>query len=330
MERTRNFFQNTIIVAGISFIAVCMATTLFSGCDTPDSTGPADRALMPDSKDITGSENMTCISSSWLLAPDSTKNLYTLNSHATYLNYSVPVPTVISFSICDLDTTGSTFRPRAIVFGPDPNTPFLRNVNVHMSVADAGLTVGDSANVNYKVYRKNEMTGHWEFHQAPTIGTTETFNFKIRYNGTYALALTDSVAQTPSDSVWTSTGVLTPSGGGSFIIRNSGFSAPPGAVTSTVLASLTITRATPEGLAHALPRVYDFSPEGTTFQLPATLSVAFEDAGLDAEDVYPGMIKFYYFDPSSSTWVPQPTQVDWENLRFIVQMSHFSRYGFGR
>ena len=38
----------------------------------------------------------------------------------------------------------------------------------------------------------------------------------------------------------------------------------------------------------------------------------------------------YYFNPATSGWEQQPTITDWEHRQFVANLSHFSRYAFGR
>jgi hypothetical protein len=64
------------------------------------------------------------------------------------------------------------------------------------------------------------------------------------------------------------------------------------------------------------------------FQTPVTLRVSFCDAGIVGEKT--PKLRCYYFNSTTSAWEPQPTVQDWQNQQFVVTLSHFSRYAFGR
>ncbi len=84
----------------------------------------------------------------------------------------------------------------------------------------------------------------------------------------------------------------------------------------------------PAGLANALKRVYDFGPEGTQFQIGATLTVPFSDTDLGSGD--PTLLKCYYYNTRTGRYEVQETIVDTFNKRFLVVINHFSQYAFGR
>jgi hypothetical protein len=124
------------------------------------------------------------------------------------------------------------------------------------------------------------------------------------------------------------TGLVTPSNGGVLNLLTSRLVVPPYAVTTTTSITWVLRSETPGGLSGALNRVYDFGPEGLSFQVPSTLYVSFADAGLGNND--PQLYTFYYFNESTQSWEAQATGVDLPNQRFVVTLHHFSRYAFGR
>jgi hypothetical protein len=312
-----------------SSVALVIALALFAllaGCDPRDPAGPVGPSSVtkPSPLHLLSAQNMVCNTTSGVLTPTAPLFLTTATSGVTYTLGSVLAPTAVSFSICDWDSTGTNLRPKAQVFGPVSIFEFLQWQVVTLSLQDAGMASNTPTGTPFKVYRQNELTGVWEYQQSGAV-ILGSASYGITKNGTYAIT-TDTAFVL--DSSWTSSALVTPLKGGSFSILHSSFSVPAGALHDTTVVSLTMTIALPEGLPNALPRVYEFGPEGTQFTSPATFSVAFEDIGNASADVYPGLIVFKYFDKKTKTWVPQPTQVDWTNQRFIVQLTHFSRYAF--
>jgi hypothetical protein len=133
-----------------------------------------------------------------------------------------------------------------------------------------------------------------------------------------------------SDSSWTITIPVTPSGA-TLNLLNSSLVVPPGAVNATTDLTFTIMASMPQDLPNALGRIFEFGPDGTVFQVPITLSLAFSDAGHSGRSRELYNIRFYYFDEINDTWMPeQDPQIDWANRRLIVELSHFSRYAFAR
>jgi len=262
----------------------------------------------------------TCITSLGILPPSLPLTLLAIQSQAVYNGNSVVTLTPVSFSICDLDTTGLPLLPVSIELGPDHNFRFLKDVIVHMRTSDAGLIQGDPNNRNFMIYRLNESTGRWEFHDNPGIDLGSVFTFKTRINGIFALG--------PLDTSWIASGYIYPATGGTINLLTSSFQAPAGAVNSLTIVTFTIMSAIPEGLPGATDRIFTFEPEGVVFNTPCTAYISFEDAGITEEKV--PRFHFYYFDPTLATWVRQPTVIDWGRHQFVVPMSHFSRYAFGR
>lgn len=270
-----------------------------------------------------GMESQSCVGSSVLVPPDTTKNIMAFTSQITLLTGSVSAPTTISFNICNQDTVGTTLRPKAMVFGPNLNFTLARDANVHANLVDIGLVPGASGNQNYKIYRYDANTRQWSLHASPSIGV-DRVNFKIRTLGRYALATTLPVVP---DSFWSVSGVVTPAGG-VLNLLNSNIAFAPEALEQSTQISFSMRIQAPVGLPGALPRIYEFGPEGTTFKYPAILSVSFQDAGLTMPTE--AMMYFYYHDEVNNQWIRQETQMDVANRRFVVRLEHFSRYAFGR
>lgn len=255
-----------------------------------------------------------------LLLPTDSLVLKLGESRVNYRGGSVSQTTPVSFSICELDTIGTALRPKAAVFGPFSNQVFLHPFKVRLSVADAGLPSHTPTRGYYKLFRLNEFTGVWDSVKVGRVAGLWVI-YEVSRNGTYAVTF---------DTTWTTSGVIPP-GGGTLDLFNSTINFPPGALSESTLVSFRITTGvTPVGLPGATDRVFDFSPDGIVFLIPVTLYVSFAEAGInEAEEKVP-MLRFYYFDPMATTWVRQPTAIDWQNRRFIVTLSHFSRYAFGR
>lgn len=161
--------------------------------------------------------------------------------------------------------------------------------------------------------------GGFEFYTTPYIQSSDG-RFKQSSPGAYALG--------PSDSVWNVSWTVTPEHGGTLLLKSSRLVVPPGAVSETRRLTFTLATQAPMGLSNALPRVYDFGPEGTKFKVPAELKVSFSDAGLGNND--PGDYRCYHFNEEGGAWEVQPTTVDRQAGMFVAKLSHFSRYAFAR
>jgi hypothetical protein len=132
------------------------------------------------------------------------------------------------------------------------------------------------------------------------------------------------------------TGVVTPSAGGTIalvtapnIILDSRLTFPPQSVVApeTVTFSL-YQEVPPPGLVAPLNRGYYFTPDGVTFQEPCTLHVSFVDANVGSND--PTLYRCYYYNQQTTQWVLQQTTAVLSRQEFVVPLSHFSRYAFGR
>lgn len=104
---------------------------------------------------------------------------------------------------------------------------------------------------------------------------------------------------------------------------------PPGAVPGIlpVLMRYSVFNEAPRNLPDALNRVYEFGPQ-LQFLRPCKLYVPFSTAGVGSND--PTLYRMYYYNENTMQWEPQETLVDLTNSRFVVTITHFSRYAFAR
>ena len=71
----------------------------------------------------------------------------------------------------------------------------------------------------------------------------------------------------------------------------------------------------------------DFSPHGTTFNLPVRLEISYKDAdlnGVDEDD-----LKLYYYHEDTNIWELIGDQVNKDKKVVIGYTDHFSRYAIG-
>jgi hypothetical protein len=318
-----------LILTGI----LCFAALVGCNSDSlifPDESGSAAAELQKPqpgtTEDRLSNERAldSCTNVSGLLLGINQLVLTNAGSTVTYPAGSVLVPTIVSFGICDLDAGGTAFGRKAQVFGP-LTLLFLNEVQVRLSLEDAGLPE-DAVVRNIRVYRKDDATGQWGFHQYATITAGQEVAYRIVRNGIYALSL-DSLSVVV-DTLWTVSGMIDPVSGGVLHLLNSSLVVPPGAVANTMMLTFTISATVPPGLPNACARILEFSPDGTTFQVPATLRVSPYDLGFEGQGDEP--IYLYFFDETSATWKRQPNVVERINNEFVVQLFHFSRYAFAR
>ena len=104
---------------------------------------------------------------------------------------------------------------------------------------------------------------------------------------------------------------------------------PPGALSEDTEITLSIVNSEdlpepPPGTAK-IARAFDFGPDGTVFQQPVTVVFKYEDS-----DVPPGMseddLLVFYYESSSSTWVPLSGVVDPEANTITCQVDHFTAF----
>ncbi|MFN0158623.1 MAG: hypothetical protein ACKVRP_11205 [Bacteroidota bacterium] len=262
-------------------------------------------------------DTIGCATAIGVLLPTSNLTLSTLNSQVKYNNNSVLIPTSVCFSICDLDTTAIPLIPRAFIFGATPDVAFLQPVRVRIDAEDAGLPADLPSGIDYFLFRKNDLTGTWELQQQLQTDSRE-LDYFIRRNGVYAISF---------DTTWVSSAVIGP-GGGTVSVRTASLVFPPGALTDTATIVFRMSASTPNDLPGGLNRLYEFGPEGITFQSPITLYIPFVEAGLTRGNV--NGTKFYYHNQSTHAWELLPSEIDRVNQRLVVRLSHFSRYAFAR
>jgi hypothetical protein len=266
---------------------------------------------------------MNCSTNSGLLLPLLGLTLNTNSSSVTYPIGTVNLGLTVSFGVCTTDSSVLE-GGKVQVLGPFLELLFLARPFVNLSLEDAGLPLATPDNSPFQVFRKNEATGIWEF-VAGGIVSLGRVRYEVLRNGTYLVSL---LRIPVLDTLWTTTRFILPEVGGSLELLNSLLVVDPGALEIPTTISWTIAARVPVGLNGALPREYEFGPDGTTFRSPVTAYVAFDDAGLESNDPY--LYQFYYFEPLSQTWIVQPSKVDLTNQRFVFQLGHFSRYAFGR
>lgn len=125
------------------------------------------------------------------------------------------------------------------------------------------------------------------------------------------------------------TRLVLPGEGAILSVRTTSFEIPAGAITTKKVISYSLWDATPQpGLTNAAKRLFKFGPEGTTFNKLCTMIVPFSELNLGNID--PRTIICYYYNEGTRHYEAQPTTVDLQNQRFIVKISHFSQYAFGR
>lgn len=324
-----------IAMAGIILISGCnpempggpTSTVVYGGPDVvgvvqePGLQGPT----FAREKDGRGrdTERQSCVGSEELVSPDRATTVMVMSSHIVIPEGAVTSQTVVSFNICDQNTSGSTVASRAMIFVSNPDRGLAVDANVSASLVDLGLEPGSTGNTHYEVYRYDNTTAQWALYTTPMVAA-DLLKFPMRDMGMYAVGMTRTVVP---DTFWSVSGTVS-SSGGTLNLQNSTMTFSPGALEQPTNISFSMRVETPPGLTGALPRVYEFGPEGTVFKAPVILSVSFDDAGLTVPTE--AMVYFYYHDEVNNRWIRQETQMDGANRRFVVRLHHFSRYAFGR
>jgi len=75
--------------------------------------------------------------------------------------------------------------------------------------------------------------------------------------------------------------------------------------------------------------VYDINPDGTTFDSPVQLIIAYDEALL-VSNQDESALKIVYYDSALDLWFPLVTEVDATNNVLRANISHFSRYAIAR
>ncbi len=126
-----------------------------------------------------------------------------------------------------------------------------------------------------------------------------------------------------------SSALVKPLSGATMNVAATSFIVPAGAVPVPRWISYSISRANPPpGMLDMPRRVFRFHPDGLVFLEPCELIVPFDV--LDLGTIDPTTLTCGYYNPVTMTYEPQPTLVDLRGRRFVVQIHHFSAYGFGR
>lgn len=126
-----------------------------------------------------------------------------------------------------------------------------------------------------------------------------------------------------------SAAVVKPLVGATLDVGGCSFRLPPRAIVTPTFVSFTISkRNPPHGLQDMPKRIFQFYPEGLVFLENCELVVPFNALDLGATD--PSTLSCWYYNPVTRSYEPQPTVVDLQRQRYLVQIRHFSIYGFGR
>jgi hypothetical protein len=109
---------------------------------------------------------------------------------------------------------------------------------------------------------------------------------------------------------------ITTTSGGTVSINELSISIPPGAVSSD--KNISINCNSDEYLQA------DFGPDGTQFNLPATITISYANA--DLTDITPANLSISWFDPAQGQWVDLGGTVDIKAKTVSVQVWHFTEY----
>lgn len=100
----------------------------------------------------------------------------------------------------------------------------------------------------------------------------------------------------------------------------------PGALATDTTITLTISendQTSPAGTV-ALPRKYNFGPDGTTFSPAVDFRVAYKDSDLQGEPA--GDIRVFVHDSDTNTWQEKSGTLDGANKLFSATLDHFSEF----
>jgi len=76
--------------------------------------------------------------------------------------------------------------------------------------------------------------------------------------------------------------------------------------------------------AEAVSLIYSFSPEGTTFNEPVTITLQYDDTGIDESTV-----DIYLFNTTTGLWEPQGATCDTVLNECTLTVDHFSDFVVG-
>jgi hypothetical protein len=114
----------------------------------------------------------------------------------------------------------------------------------------------------------------------------------------------------------TTSKTITTTSGGTVTVNELSISIPPGAVSSD--KNISINCNSDEYLQG------DFGPDGTQFNLPATITISYANA--DMTDITPADLSISWFDPAQGQWVDLGGTVDNKNKTISVEVWHFTEY----
>jgi hypothetical protein len=127
----------------------------------------------------------------------------------------------------------------------------------------------------------------------------------------------------------TSAPILAAAGGSLQTVSGDTLTVAAGALaTDAVLTSIIqpAPGAPPTGLI-AIARAYDFGPDGTTFDPPATAVFHYTDEDLAGGLVDPATLRVYVYDSLAQDWQLVGGTVDTVAKTVTVELSHFSEFG---
>jgi len=109
---------------------------------------------------------------------------------------------------------------------------------------------------------------------------------------------------------------ITTTSGGTVTVNDFSISIPPGAVSSE--KNISINCNSDEYLQA------DFGPDGTQFNLPATLAISYANA--DMTGITPVNLSISWFDPNQGKWIDLGGTVNTKAKTVSVQVWHFTEY----
>ncbi|MER3523825.1 MAG: hypothetical protein C4326_07080 [Ignavibacteria bacterium] len=126
-----------------------------------------------------------------------------------------------------------------------------------------------------------------------------------------------------------SAAIVEPLVGATIDVGGCSFRIPPRAIGTPTFISFAISKGNPPAGLHNMPkRLFRFHPEGLIFLQNCELVVPF--SALELGSIDPSTLSCWYYNPVTRTYEPEPTVVDLQAQRYVVQIRHFSIYGFGR
>jgi hypothetical protein len=119
-----------------------------------------------------------------------------------------------------------------------------------------------------------------------------------------------------TSQVKTTSKLITASSGGTVNVNELSISIPAGAVSDDKNISINCN--------DDLYVQADFGPDGTQFNIPATITISYANA--DLTDITPSELSISWFDPNQGKWVDLGGTVDKKAQTVSVQVWHFTEY----